>query len=134
MLSQLGAKIAKLFGEQDSGIPEQSYFESTLKGYGRQPVMADLFPYETYDEKTQLFRNQDSIGFVLETLPLTGASEEMQKEVSSLFQYILPEESSLQTILWADPHIGDLCDTWKDERRNQKPIIQKLRVLTKDSI
>lgn len=126
MLSQLGAKIAKLFGEQDSGIPEQSHFESTLKDYGRQPVMADLFPYETYDEKTQLFRNQDSIGFVLETLPLTGASEEMQKEVSSLFQYILPEESSLQTILWADPHIGDLCDTWKDARRNQKPIIQKL--------
>jgi conjugal transfer ATP-binding protein TraC len=126
MLSQLGAKIAKLFGEQDSGIPEQSHFESTLKDYGRQPVMANLFPYETYDEKTQLFRNQDSIGFVLETLPLTGASEEMQKEVSSLFQYILPEESSLQTILWADPHIGDLCDTWKDARHNQKPIIQKL--------
>jgi conjugal transfer ATP-binding protein TraC len=131
MLSQLGAKIAKLFGEQDSGIPEQSHFESTLKDYGRQPVMANLFPYESYDEKTQLFRNtdasgKDSIGFVLETLPLTGASEEMQKEVSSLFQYILPEESSLQTILWADPHIGDLCDTWKDARRNQNPIIQKL--------
>jgi conjugal transfer ATP-binding protein TraC len=131
MLSQLGAKIAKLFGEQDSGIPEHSHFESTLKDYGRQPIMADLFPYETYDEKTQLFRNQDSIGFVLETLPLTGASEEMQKEVSSLFQYILPEESSLQTILWADPHIGDLCDAWKNaradaSRSDQQPIIQKL--------
>ena len=126
MLSQLGAKIAKLFGEQDSGIPEHSHFESTLKDYGHQPVMANLFPYETYDEKTQLFRNQDSIGFVLETLPLTGASEEMQKEVSSLFQYILPEESSLQTILWADPHIGDLCDYWKEARRGQNAVIQKL--------
>src|SRR5690606_29767182 len=44
----------------------------------------------------------------------------------SLFQYILPEGSSLQTILWADPHIGDLCDFWKEARRNQTPIIQKL--------
>jgi conjugal transfer ATP-binding protein TraC len=126
MLSQLGAKIAKLFGEQDLGIPEQSYFESTLNEYGDQPIIANLFPYETYDDKTQLFRNKDSIGFVLETLPLTGASEEMQKEVSSLFQYILPEESSLQTILWADPHIGDLCDSWKNARQNQAPVIQKL--------
>jgi len=126
MLSKLGAKMAKLFGEQDLGIPEQSWFESTLNEYSHQPVMANLFPYETYDEQTQLFRNQDSIGFVLETLPLTGASEEMQKEVSSLFQYILPEESSLQTILWADPHIGGLCDYWKDARRGQNPVIQKL--------
>jgi conjugal transfer ATP-binding protein TraC len=50
----------------------------------------------------------------------------MQKEVSSLFQYILPEESSLQVILWADPHIGDLCDTWKAARQHSTPIIQKL--------
>ena len=126
MLSQIGAKVSKLFGEQDLGIPEQSWFESTLNEYSHQPVMANLFPYETYDEQTQLFRNQDSIGFVLETLPLTGASEEMQKEVSSLFQYILPEESSLQTILWADPHIGDLCDYWKEARRGQNAVIQKL--------
>ncbi len=125
-LSGLGAKMSKWFGEEDLGIPEKSYFSSTLEQYREQPVMADLFPYETYDPQTQLFRNQGSIGFVLETLPLTGASEEMQKEVSSLFQYILPEESSLQTILWADPHIGNLCDTWKDARCNQKPIIQKL--------
>jgi conjugal transfer ATP-binding protein TraC len=126
MLSYLGAKVAKLFGEQDSGIPEQSYFESTLNGYSHQPIMANLFPYETYDGHSQLFRNRDSVGFVLETLPLTGASEEMQKEVSSLFQYILPEGSSLQTILWADPHIGNICDFWKGQRRNRDALIQKL--------
>ena len=126
MLSQLGEKIAKVFGEQDLGVPSNSYFESILEGYGRQFMMADLFLYDSYDEQTQLFRNQDSIGFVLETLPLIGASEEMQKEVSSLFQYILPEGSSLQTILWADPHIGDLCDFWKQARCNQAPVIQKL--------
>ena len=113
MLAQLGEKIARVFGEQDSGIPQNSYFESVLDKYSSHFVMGDLFLYDSYDEQNQLFRNKDSIGFVLETLPLTGASEEMQKEVSSLFQYILPEESSLQVILWADPHIGDICDAWK---------------------
>ena len=126
MLSHLGEKIAQMFGEQDLGVPSASYFESILEGYGRQFMMADLFLYDSYDEQTQLFRNQDNIGFVLETLPLIGASEEMQKEVSSLFQYILPEGSSLQVMLWADPHIGDLCDAWNQVRAHQKPIIQRL--------
>lgn len=126
MLSKLGEKIAKAFGEQDLGIPSRSYFEPMIEGYGSTLMMGDLFLYDSYDPQTQLFRNQDSIGFVLETLPLIGASEEMQKEVSSLFQYILPEESSLQVTLWADPHIGDLCDGWKAVRAEQKPIIQKL--------
>src|SRR5271166_3310725 len=116
MLSKLGEKIAKAFGEQDLGIPSQSYFEPMVTSYGRTLMMGDLFLYDSYDPQTQLFRNQDSIGFVLETLPLIGASEEMQKEVSSLFQYILPEESTLQVVLWADPHIGDLCDGWKAVR------------------
>ena len=126
MLAQLGDKIAKAFSDQDSGIPKNSYFESVLDDYANHFVMGDLFLYDTYDERNQLFRNKDSIGFVLETLPLTGASEEMQKEVSSLFQYILPEESSLQVMLWADPHIGDICDNWKNARNGASPIIQKL--------
>ena len=119
MLSQLGAKIAKTLGEEDLGIPLNSYFEAILASYGRQHMISDLLLYDGYDEQTQIFHNQDSIGFVLETLPLIGASEEMQKEVSSLFQYILPEGSSLQVILWADPHIGDLCDSWKQARLGQ---------------
>jgi conjugal transfer ATP-binding protein TraC len=126
MLSWLGDKLARLLGEGNTGIPNRSCFEDILKAYGTQPMMADLFPYDSYDETTRLFRNQDSMGFVLETLPLTGASEEMQKEVSSLFQYILPEQSSLQTILWADPHIGDLCNAWQDLRQDKSPVIQKL--------
>ena len=126
MISYLGERIAKAFGEQDLGVAPNSYFDSVLESYGQQFMMSDLFLYDSYNEQTQLFRNQDSIGFVLETLPLIGASEEMQKEVSSLFQYILPEGSSLQVMLWADPHIGDLCNFWKDARANQQPIMQKL--------
>lgn len=126
MLAQLGEKIAKAFGEGDLGVPASSDFEALLETYGQQFSMSDLFLYDSYDDQTQLFHNQDSVGFVLETLPLIGASEEMQKEVSSLFQYILPENSSLQVMLWADPHIGDLCDAWQAVRASQKPIIQKL--------
>jgi conjugal transfer ATP-binding protein TraC len=131
MLSRLGDMIAKAFGEQDASLPPNAYFEAVLASYGRQHMIADLLPYDSYDERTQVFLNHDTIGFVLETPPLIGASEEMQKEVSSLFQYILPEGSSLQVMLWADPHIGDLCDSWQQARHvdldsDQQSIIQKL--------
>lgn len=125
-LSKLGHKIAKLFGEELSGIPEKSTLEAVLDSYGQKAVMADLFPYDSFDESTQLFRHKETVGFVLETLPLVGSSEEMQKEVSALFQYILPEESSLQVMLWADPHIGDFCQMWCQARQGQKSIIQTL--------
>lgn len=125
MLSKLGMSIAKALGEEDSGISSAAHFKALLESYGRQFRIADLLPYDTYDEQTQLFRNQDNIGFVLETLPLIGASEEMQKEVSSLFQYILPEGSSLQTLLWADPHIGDICDSWKQARLEQASLKER---------
>lgn len=126
MVSPLTHKLSQFFGEDTFGMPSTSYFEETLKTYGSQPMMANLFPYETYDPQNQLFRNRDSIGFVLETFPLVGASEEMQKEISSLFQYILPEGSSLQVMLWGDPHIGHICDVWKNSRANSVPILQKL--------
>ncbi len=126
MLAIFGEKLSRFFGEDTFGLPSSSYFEETLKAYEKQPMMSDLFPYESYDPKTQLFYNRDSIGFVLETLPLVGASEEMQKEISSLFQYILPEGSSLQVMLWADPHIGNICDHWKNRRNHSTPVLQKL--------
>jgi hypothetical protein len=48
----------------------------------------------------------------------------MQKEVSNLFALALPEESSLQVLLWADPHIGDQLDAYQHARAGQSEILQ----------
>ena len=82
--------------------------------------ICDLFPYDAYDPKTKIFYNQESLGFVIETAPLVGASSEMQKEVSNLFALALPEESSLQVLLWADPHIGDQLDAYQAARAGRR--------------
>ncbi len=126
MLSDFGKKILSFFGEQDQSPGVSSYYNEALKGLSQFYNLSKFLPYESYDETTQLFFNQDSIGFVIETLPLVGASEEMQREVSGLFQHVLPEESSLQIILWADPHIGDFCEAWQKAREGRTPIIENL--------
>jgi len=127
MLSDFGKKILSFFGdsEQSSG-GSSSYYNEALKGLSQFYNLSAFLPYESYDETTQLFFNQDSLGFVIETLPLVGASEEMQREASGLFQHVLPEESSLQIILWADPHIGEFCDTWQNARLGRNPVIESL--------
>ena len=89
MFSKLGAKIGKVLGARDDDT-KPCYFAEVYEQASNFYRIADLFPYEHYNEQFQLFFNLDSCGFVLETPPLVGASMEMQKENSSLFQNILP--------------------------------------------
>jgi len=117
MLTKLGEKLFDCLGEKNYGI-KQSYFEELFRELTKFYRIADLFPYEHYNDQFKLFFNNDSIGFVLETPPLVGASEEMQKEISGLFQHVLPESSSLQVMLFADPHIGSQLNNWQQTRAN----------------
>ncbi len=118
MLAKCGEKIFKFFGEKDFGFKEPSKFDKLYDQLSQFYIISDLFPYEHYDPKHQLFFNMDSVGFVLETPPLVGSSDEMQKEISSLFQHLLPENNSLQIMLFADPHIADYLDRWQKARAN----------------
>jgi conjugal transfer ATP-binding protein TraC len=117
MLAKLGSKLFSWLGEKEFNA-RASYLEEFYQNLSQFYKMHDLFPYESFDEKYQLFINQASIGFVLETPPLVGSSEEMQKEVNGLFQHLLPEGSSLQVMLFADPHIGSFLDRWQRARCN----------------
>lgn len=119
MLSSLGEKLLNFLGEKPFDSSSSHYLDELSNVLSKYPKICDLFPYETYDEKYQLFFNEGSVGFVLETPTLVGASEEMQKEVDGLFQNTLPEQSSLQVILWADPYIEELLDQWKSARRSE---------------
>lgn len=123
MLSALGEKILKLLGDRDYGDKRDSSFrEAYSQLLGSFQHLCDLFPYDSYDETHSLFINDEGIGFVLEMPPLVGSSEEMQRKVSNLFSHIFPEESGIQFMLWADPHIGQICDRYCQSRLGQKDI------------
>ncbi len=123
MLASLGEKILGFLGEKNQPAAA-SDLEGLYKKLNDFHTINELFPYESYDDKYQLFFNMGSMGFVLETPPLVGSSEEMQKEVNGLFQHLLPEESSLQVMLFADPHLGKFLDEWQSARVN--PTLQDI--------
>lgn len=126
MLDKVGMKLASMLGDQRFNREERSYFDEAFAKMAEFYKICDLLPYESFDETHEIFHNKDSVGFVIETLPLVGSSEEMQKEVSNIFTMLLPEESALQVILWADPHIGDRLDQFVNVRKDAPAMLQNL--------
>lgn len=119
MLSKIGEKLFKALGDRECGDSGKSYIREAYGQMANFHTLCDLFPYDSYDEEHSLFINEEGVGFVVETPPLVGASEQMQKEISNLFLNIFPEESGIQFMLWADPHIGDKCDDYCFRRVDQ---------------
>jgi TraC protein len=75
--------------------------------------VTDLFVYQNYLPKQKLFFNQESLGFVLETSPIGLSSEDMGASINKLFKHLLPEDSKLQIMLFADPCTDNCISRWK---------------------
>lgn len=77
---------------------------------GREESPADQFaswlPYLAYLPEEQLFVNKDSVGFMLELLPQSGADERMIDVLISLYANC-PADAGIQFHLFASPHLRD---------------------------
>lgn len=102
--------------------------DQTLVELGERYHLSDFLPYQWYDPESGLFLSDKHIGFVLETAPLVGNSESMQKELSNIFTQILPENSSIQTMMYADKNIDSLLKPYVDIRKNSTPVMQDLAI------
>jgi conjugal transfer ATP-binding protein TraC len=121
-LEGLGRKISDVF----SGLADPK--EKTLADLEEAYHLSNFLPYQWYDTESELFISDKHVGFVLETLPLVGNSDSMQKELSNIFTQILPEESSIQTMIYADKNIGHILDQYIRARENSSEIMQTLAI------
>ena len=119
-LEEIGKKIDNIFSRVLT--PKEGSLSEIEKVYH----LSDFLPYKWYDDETGLFISEKQIGFVLETTPLVGNSENMQKELSNIFTQILPEESSIQTILYADKNIGRTLNEYVKTRDGAIPVMKTL--------
>lgn len=127
MFEKFGERIAKLLGERtDYGVRMSSPSIESQREFFKTYHIQDILPYETYDPKTQTFINKNSVGFIIESKPMVGCSEENQTEISAIFQNILPEGGNLQCMLWADPRVGDFVKSWQGARKGRGEIFEYL--------
>ena len=84
-----------------------------LQEISRMPRLSGILPYLAWQEDTRLFaldqggfgeREEHAIGFCIETLPQTGANDEMEKVLASLF-VSCPPGTGIQVSLYGSPHI-----------------------------
>jgi len=120
---KLGHKIAHLIGDDalhmfDKKKPINHKEVTSLFDHH---FLSRLLPYETFDTETSLFINKKSIGFILETTPLLGSSEEVENILASVVTDILPANVDMQFLLWASPKIAPMLDAFEAARsKNEK--------------
>ncbi len=116
----LSEKIAQWLGEKMQwGVNQQTLdSERVSELFERYPLLSNL-PYEAYDNENQIFINKNSMGFMLEASPLTGASEETETILTSLLTDVIPKEADIQFLLWASDKIGPILDQFESARSGQ---------------
>jgi conjugal transfer ATP-binding protein TraC len=132
-IERLGSKLFKASGEGDKTLsPDFGESKNTqkrsafLKGLFDIHQLTSLLNYATYDEETDLFYNTDSVGFVLETESLVGASQDIQTQVQNFFNTVMPTESAMQIILYADPYLKGRTQHYQQSRAQASPILKKM--------
>lgn len=110
------------FGEKDNLEKRHAFFKQLCD----IPQLMDLLPYGSFDEKTGLFINQESVGFVLETNPLIAGEETSQTQIQNFLNTVLPLESSLQVCLYADPTLDPQLEVYEKSRSKAQEIFKKL--------
>lgn len=90
--------IARLLGDDrapDEGTP----------GHGA-PMLAQWLPYRSFDRKTEIFYQTNSIGFTLEVAPLVGADERTGEILAQFLSEGLPPASRVQILAFQSPRVG----------------------------
>lgn len=83
--------------------------------HGLENQFASWLPYSAFKREEKLFINRDSLCFMLEVLPQSGADERMVEVFVSLYSSC-PAGTGVQFNLLASPHIYDLMRTYGNLR------------------
>lgn len=119
MLSLITSRLKSFFDDHSPGEalarkalpPTQSQWNEMLQQHG----LAQLLPYESWDEESGLYYNEDCVSFLLEVTPSVGMDDETLRVLSGIYSS-LPSGCTLQYTLYASPDILPLMKRWANLR------------------
>ncbi len=125
MLSALSKPFRAFFAEPPPGEglqrkalpPTQAEWNALLQRHG----LSQLLPYESWDEETGLYYNEDSVSCLLEVTPSVGMDEETLRVLSGIYSG-LPSNTTVQYTLYASPDILPLMKRWANLRQEDDVI------------
>ena len=110
--------IARLLGDErapDQGTPSHGV-----------PMLAQWLPYRSFDRKTEIFHQTDSIAFALEVAPLVGADERTGEILAQFLSEGMPAASRPADPLVPEPARGS------DDRALRAAAIRRRRGTQED--
>ena len=126
MFDKLFSKLMTFVSDDERPMGSDPISLETQRAYFKTYSIKDVLGYESY--VSGIYINQTTAGFVLESMPLVGFTEEAHSTISNLFKTLLPEHSNIQFLLMADPFIGNIVDYWQAPRFAQGEMMEKLAV------
>ena len=131
MIWGLKQKINALLLSDDLPEQNQAPTRALLRAFSDRYGMSDVLPYESYDEQTEIYYNDDTAGFMLYCMPSTGLAEKDLSALYGVFKGQYPENSSVQVTLVSDSNIEGILDNWaaakdKAELRESREMLRFL--------
>ena len=77
--------LSKIYNFINDHLGGKNFSQQNKKPQFNYEQIASLLPYQWFDEKSQIFVNQNSIGFILEGNPIVGANDGVIESLSSIF-------------------------------------------------
>lgn len=76
------------------------------------PMLSNWLPYRSYDAKSRMFINTESLGFVLELAPMMGADERSGEILTQFLSDAVPSGCEIQLVHWQSPSVGSQIADW----------------------
>ena len=80
------------------------------------PPLHELLPWRAWDERSELYVNAGSHGFVLELPPFAGIDDETLGALAGTLADAAPERCTIQIVHWASPRFGAPLAAWAGAR------------------
>lgn len=104
---------------------EQKFNNINLENVLNYHTISSLLPYRIYDNKEDIYINENSYSFILELLPLVGGDMETSKLLTQLITDGLPEGCYVSFFTWASPNVEGFLERWAEPRAKVGSLYKK---------
>jgi len=110
-IKQIAQKVATVLKE-DKGTKTARVNHRHIKGLIALDFhsFSSILPYRYFFKEKDIFINENSLGFGLELMVLSGADEKLINSVADLLRYKLRDGYDLEVILWGSNQVGNIID------------------------
>jgi conjugal transfer ATP-binding protein TraC len=111
--------VSALFGS-GGGVTKNE-----LRRHTERDKFSQYFPWIAFDSKKHIYLNTDNtFGMMWECAPLAFACETTTRTLEGLFRVNLPDGSIMQFILFADPFVKQIVDTYTGMKARDSKLVR----------